>query len=52
MTYVDGFVIPVPKKNLAAYKKMAAGGAKIWKKHGRSNTSSASVTISSQRCPE
>lgn len=34
MTYVDGFVIPVPKKNLAAYKKMAAGGAKIWKKHG------------------
>ena len=24
MTYVDGFVMPIPKKNLAAYKKMAA----------------------------
>jgi uncharacterized protein YbaA (DUF1428 family) len=34
MTYVDGFVIPVPKKNLAAYRKMAAAGAKVWKKHG------------------
>jgi uncharacterized protein YbaA (DUF1428 family) len=34
MTYVDGFVIPILKKNLAAYKKMAASGAKIWKKHG------------------
>jgi uncharacterized protein YbaA (DUF1428 family) len=34
MTYVDGFVLPVPKKNLAAYKKMAAEGAKAWKKHG------------------
>ena len=34
MTYVDGFVIPIPKKNLAAYKKMAAQGAKAWKKHG------------------
>lgn len=34
MTYVDGFVIPMPKKNLAAYKKMAAQGAAAWKKHG------------------
>ena len=34
MTYVDGFLIPIPKKNLAAYKKMAAEGAKAWKKHG------------------
>lgn len=34
MTYVDGFVIPIPKKNLAAYKKIAADGAKVWKKHG------------------
>ena len=34
MTYVDGFVIPVPRKNLAAYKKMAADGARVWKKHG------------------
>jgi uncharacterized protein YbaA (DUF1428 family) len=34
MSYVDGFVIPVLKKNLAAYKKMASVGAKMWKKHG------------------
>ena len=27
-------MIPIPKKNLAAYKKMATGGAKAWKKHG------------------
>ena len=34
MDYVDGFVVPVPKKNLAAYKKMAALGAKVWMEHG------------------
>jgi uncharacterized protein YbaA (DUF1428 family) len=34
MRYVDGFLLPVPKKNLAAYKKLAWLGAKIWKKHG------------------
>ena len=34
MSYVDGFVLPVPKKNLAAYKKMARLGGKIWKEHG------------------
>lgn len=32
--YVDGFVIPIKKKDLAAYKKMAALGAKTWKKYG------------------
>ena len=32
--YVDGFVIPIPKKNIAAYKKMAAWGKKMWMKHG------------------
>jgi uncharacterized protein YbaA (DUF1428 family) len=32
--YVDGFVIPVPKKNLAAYKKMAQAAAKVWMDHG------------------
>lgn len=32
--YVDGFVVPVPKKNIAAYKKMAKLGAKIWMEHG------------------
>lgn len=32
--YVDGFVLVVPKKNLAAYTKMAQLGAKTWMKHG------------------
>ena len=34
MSYVDGFVIAVPKKNVAAYKKMATWGKKMWMKHG------------------
>lgn len=34
MSYVDGFVIPVPTKNLAAYRKMARLGAKVWLDHG------------------
>lgn len=33
-TYVDGFVIVVSNKKMAAYKKMAQLGAKIWKKYG------------------
>ena len=33
-TYVDGFVLVVPKSKIAAYKKMAELGAKLWKKHG------------------
>lgn len=33
-TYVDGFVLVVPRKNIANYKKMARLGAKVWKKHG------------------
>lgn len=32
--YVDGFVVPVPKKNVAAYRKLARLGAKVWKEHG------------------
>lgn len=34
MTYVDGFVIAVPEKNIEAYRQMAEEGAKLWKKHG------------------
>lgn len=34
MHYVDGFVIPVPKKNLKAYFQMAKKAGKIWRKHG------------------
>lgn len=33
-TYVDGFVLPLPRKNLAAYRKMALLAAKVWKRHG------------------
>lgn len=32
--YVDGFVLPVSKDKLEAYKKMAKKGAKMWKKYG------------------
>ena len=34
MAYVDGFLLPVPKKNLAAYRRMARKAGKIWKEHG------------------
>ena len=34
MPYVDGFVIPVPKKNVKAYLKMAKKAARVWKDHG------------------
>ncbi len=34
MRYVDGFVLPVPKKNLASYRRMAAKAGKVWKEHG------------------
>jgi uncharacterized protein YbaA (DUF1428 family) len=32
--YVDGFVIPVPKKNIAAYRRMAKTAGKVWRSHG------------------
>ena len=32
--YVDGFVLPVPKKNVKAYKKMAEWGKRVWMKAG------------------
>lgn len=34
MSYVDGFVFTVSKKNLAAYRKMAKDASKVWKKFG------------------
>ncbi len=34
MSYVDGFVLVMPKKNLPAYKKMAKEGGSIWMKCG------------------
>jgi uncharacterized protein YbaA (DUF1428 family) len=34
MPYVDGFVIPMPKKSMPAYKKMAMVACKVWMDHG------------------
>src|SRR6266404_5138899 len=34
MSYVDGFIVAVPKKNLAAYRRMAKKAGKIWREHG------------------
>ena len=34
MAYVDGFVVPVPKKKLQAYRAMARKAGKIWREHG------------------
>ncbi len=34
MSYVDGFVLPVPEKNLDAYRKIARKAGKIWKEYG------------------
>src|SRR3982075_2002779 len=34
MSYVDGFVVPVPKKKLPAYRRMAKRAGKIWREHG------------------
>ncbi|NJD89071.1 MAG: DUF1428 domain-containing protein [Betaproteobacteria bacterium] len=32
--YVDGFIVPVPKRKLPAYRRMARLGASIWREHG------------------
>lgn len=32
--YVDGFIVPVPKKNIKAYRKIAVKFGKMWKKFG------------------
>jgi uncharacterized protein YbaA (DUF1428 family) len=34
MSYVDGFVVPVPKKKLKAYFEIARKAGKVWKDHG------------------
>jgi uncharacterized protein YbaA (DUF1428 family) len=32
--YVDGFVLPVPKRNVDAYRRIARKAGKIWREHG------------------
>jgi len=34
MPYVDGFVIPVPRKNIEKYRRISAKAGKIWLEHG------------------
>jgi uncharacterized protein YbaA (DUF1428 family) len=34
MRYVDGFIVPVPKKNVPAYLTMSRKAGKIWREHG------------------
>ena len=34
MPYVDGFIVAVPRKNLAAYRKMSTKCGKVWREHG------------------
>lgn len=34
MRYADGFVIPIPKKNLAAYRRMSRKASKVWIEYG------------------
>jgi uncharacterized protein YbaA (DUF1428 family) len=32
--YVDGFVLPIPKRNMGAYRRMARKAGKVWREHG------------------
>jgi uncharacterized protein YbaA (DUF1428 family) len=34
MPYVDGFLLPLPKKNVKLYRRIAQQAGKIWRKHG------------------
>ena len=34
MPYVDGFVFPIPRRKIAAYRKIAALAGKVWREHG------------------
>ena len=34
MSYVDGYVLPVPKRNIEAYRRLGLKAGKIWREHG------------------
>lgn len=34
MPYIDGFLLPVPKRKLAVYRQIARRAGKIWREHG------------------
>ena len=46
MAYVDGFVVPVPKKKVQAYRRLASKAGKIWKEHGAISFTNISPTTS------
>ena len=47
--YVDGYVLPVPKKNLTAYRRLAQKAGKIWREHGALDYKECAGTISTSR---
>ena len=44
MTYIDGFVVPVPAGSKAAYRALAGKAAFVFKEHGATRSSSAGAT--------
>ena len=44
--YVDGFVLPVPKKNLQAYRRIARKAGRVWRDHGPWSTWNVWATTS------
>jgi len=34
MSYVDGYVVPVPKKKIETYRRLAQKASRVWRKHG------------------
>lgn len=34
MAYIDGFIVPVPKTNIVAYREMATKAGQVWKEYG------------------
>jgi uncharacterized protein YbaA (DUF1428 family) len=34
MRYIDGFILPVPEKNLEVYRSIVRKAGKVWREHG------------------
>ncbi len=52
MKYVDGYVIPVPKKNIKAYQQMSLMAGKIWMEHGALDYKECvAEDMSAKHCP-
>jgi uncharacterized protein YbaA (DUF1428 family) len=34
LRYVDGYVLPVPRRHLQLYRRMAQKAGKVWREHG------------------